>query len=180
MNYLGILLIVVGLYYLAKTLAWFSFSNNKQDTQPDAAKKVDRIISISLSIIALLAGAYLLFGISKHAGQAAPASPTAVTPSAAYPKVYYWDAAVKENLYKQCLENGKNTAAKYPTIVEDYCKCATAKITEAMDAEMYEKLMAKPVEEQKLEIGPIVESCVKIMNKLIELSKESSGDTTKK
>ncbi len=179
MVYLGIVLCLVGLYYISKTLGWLTPAK-KEDVQPEEARRVDRIISLSLSTIALLAGVYVLFGVFGHKNASAPASPTVVTSPSAYPKVYYWDAAVKENLYKQCLENGKNTAAKYPTIVEDYCKCATAKIAEAMDAEMYEKLMTKPVDQQKQEIGPIVESCVKIMNKLIELSQESSGETPKK
>ena len=60
---------------------------------------------------------------------------------------------------------------EYPELVNDYCKCATEKITQAMTPEEYTKWMEKPRDEQTAAIRPIIQTCADIMTKLIELTK---------
>lgn len=87
-----------------------------------------------------------------------------------------WTEELKDIITKQCLENGKRTAEEYPELVNDYCKCATQQISLALTPDDYTRIMELPYEEQGAEIRPIVQTCVDIMTKLIQLSQEAKPD----
>ena len=84
-----------------------------------------------------------------------------------------WSEELKSIINKQCLENGKRTAVEYPELVNDYCKCATQRISESMTPAEYTQWMEKPKEEQAKYIRPIVQTCADILNKLIELTQQT-------
>ncbi|MBK9108286.1 MAG: hypothetical protein IPM92_07880 [Saprospiraceae bacterium] len=168
--YLGYILVLAGIYLFAKTFGWIQ-KKQEPDTRPEEARKIDRIIALALATICLAAGIYLSLNNAetpKTSVQAPQKKSAAFTGE----NLQYWDAEMKSLLIQQCLENGKRTAEKYPDLVQDYCKCATEKITLAYTPEQYGKLITKPEEEQRQSIAPVVESCVAIMSKLIELSQD--------
>lgn len=168
--YLGYALVIAGIYLFAKTFGWIP-KKQEPDVRPEEARKVDRLISLGIAGICLTVGLYLSLGsraTPKAVVRESQQKPAAFTGA----NLQYWDAEMKALLIQQCLENGKRTAEKYPDLVQDYCKCATEKITLAFTPEQYGKLITKPEEEQRQSIAPVVESCVAIMNKLIELSQD--------
>ncbi|MBK8955923.1 MAG: hypothetical protein IPM34_10255 [Saprospiraceae bacterium] len=170
-SYLGYLLVLLGIYVLARTLGWI---HKKQvaDDRPEAAKKVDRYIGLGFSVLLCVAGVYLSMGKEKPEPAKTTATPQTSSKSFTGENLQYWDEEMKSLLIQQCLENGKRTAEKYPDIVQDYCKCATEKITLAFTPEQYGQTISKSPEEQRQIISPVIESCVAIMNKLIELSQD--------
>ncbi|MCC6753785.1 MAG: hypothetical protein IT266_07355 [Saprospiraceae bacterium] len=180
MAYLGYVLMVAGLMLAIRTFVR-SRTMAVEDHRPEAARRIDRYIALGASLLLFSTGLYL--GVFRStAGQPAgegtsvpSTAPVTATPSVAATgeMLQYWTDESRAALRQQCLENGKRTAERYPELVEDYCKCATEKITLAYTPASYQELMIKPVEEQKAAIGPVVESCVAIMNKLIELSNEA-------
>lgn len=180
MAYLGYVLIVAGLLLAIRTFVR-SRTMAADDHRPEAARKIDRFFALGSALLLFMAGVYL--GVLRNperqsTGEGAsvpskPSVPSAPSVAATGELLQYWTDESRAALRQQCLENGKRTAERYPELVEDYCRCATEKITLAYTPASYQELMNKPVEEQKAAIGPVVESCVAIMSKLIELSNEA-------
>lgn len=168
--YLGYILIFAGIYLFAKAFGWIQ-KKQEPDTRPAEARKIDRMIALGIAGICLAGGVYLSLG-SRETPKVNLQTPEKKSATITGENLQYWDAEMKSLLIQQCLENGKRTAEKYPDLVQDYCKCATEKITLAFTPEQYGKLITKPEEEQRQSIAPVVESCVAIMSKLIELSQD--------
>ncbi len=166
--YLGIICIVGAVYFLISSFN--VFSKNEASTKPIEAQKVDLIIKRSLSVLLVCMGVYLLWPSEKKI------TPKPSTQNTASNKVFAWEQSARDALTKQCLENGKRTAEAYPDLVKNYCSCATDRITEALSPEEYTKIISKDKELQAAEIRPIVQSCVDILTRLIQLSEESKTD----
>ncbi|HRG68783.1 MAG TPA: hypothetical protein PLS73_08035 [Saprospiraceae bacterium] len=170
--YLGVVCILGGIYFL---LSNFKIINkNSVSNKPIEAQKVDNFIVRTLSICMCCLGLYLVWPSQKVTAS------KPVQNSDSPKKVYYWEQSVRDALTKQCLENGKKTAEAYPQLVKDYCSCATDRITEAMSPEDYTQIISKSQEEQAATIRPLVQSCVDILTRLIQLSEESKDDSKTK
>lgn len=166
---ISIIIILTGIYLLAKS---FGFIGQKtaEPGSPAEAQKVDLWINRGLGIAAILLGIYLLSN-PVQSGTQSPDNPPEIYKTTG--DIYLWGDELKSKLIQQCMENGKATAERHPQIAMDYCKCATDKISISMRPEEYQELITKPAEEQQKVFAPLIEPCVKIMQKLIELSNES-------
>lgn len=166
--YLGIICVLGGVYFL---LSNFKIINKDVvSKKPIEAQKVDNIIVRTLSILLCSLGLYLIWP-EKQVPVSKPIQ-AVDTPK----KVYVWEQSVRDALTKQCLDNGKRTAEAYPQLVKDYCSCATDRITESMSPEEYTQIISKSKEEQATTIRPLVQSCVDILTRLIQLSEESKEE----
>lgn len=166
---ISIIFILAGLYLLAKSFGLIGL-RPKMDERPMEAQKVDLWINRGLGIASILLGIYM---ISNAAQKEKPVEPPQQEMYTTTGDIYLWGDELKNKLIQQCLENGKATVALYPQIANDYCKCATEKISLSMRPEEYQELINKSVEEQQKVFAPLIEPCVNIMQKLIELDNES-------
>ena len=171
--YIGLLCFIGGVYFLLVNLNIIHKRNKEESFKPIEARRIDNILirigSISLCII----GIYLIWpDEGKQQSKSNPGQPSSSI-SAPFRNTQVWSEDLKEILNKQCLENGKRTAEQYPDLVKDYCKCATDQISQSMTPEEYTQWMDKPKEEQAKSIRPIVQTCVDILNKLIELTEQT-------
>ncbi len=188
MFYLGLICLAIGIYFL---LVNFNVISKKQDVasgKPVEAQKIDNILIRSASILLCFAGIYLMWPETNTKKDIPPtpvASPEKVINNAEMVKLIskmnttIWNTELRELITNQCLDNGKKTASEYPDLVKDYCNCATEKIAQSMTPAEYIEWMQKPYDEQAAKIRPIVQTCVDIMTKLIELSQEASTNTKK-
>lgn len=168
---ISIIFILAGIYLIAKSFG-FVGQKSKTETSPAEAQKVDLWINRGLGIVSIILGIYIMGNPaeSENKQMDAPAQ-EAFSPTG---DIYLWGDELKSKLIQQCMENGKATADRYPQIAMDYCKCATDKISISMRPEEYQELISKPAEEQQKVFAPLIEPCVKIMQKLIELTNESN------
>ncbi|MBK7736664.1 MAG: hypothetical protein IPI45_02695 [Saprospiraceae bacterium] len=169
--YLGIICVLGGVYFLLSNFK--IIHKDVVSKKPIEAQKVDNIIVRTLSILLCCLGLYLIWPEKQNP------VPVPVQTSDTPKKVYVWEQSARDALTKQCLENGKRTAEAYPQLVNDYCSCATDRITEAMSPEEYTQIISKSKEEQAASIRPLVQSCVDILTRLIQLSEESKEDPKK-
>lgn len=167
--YLGIICVLGGVYFLLSNFK--IIHKDVVSKKPIEAQKVDNIIVRTLAILLCALGLYLIWPAKKE--PVSTPNQSLETPK----KVYVWEQSVRDALTKQCLENGKRTAEAYPQLVKDYCSCATDRITESMSPEDYTQIISKSKEEQAATIRPLVQSCVDILTRLIQLSEESKEDT---
>jgi hypothetical protein len=179
--YIGLICLALGIYFL---LVNFNIIANKKaevKNVPVEAQKIDALLIRIASLLLCLAGIYLIWPESNKDSIPTPPVPAEKqTSNADMLKLIAdlntktWNIELMELITNQCLENGKRTAEEYPDLVKDYCTCATEKISKAMTPDQYVEWMQKSYEEQAAFIRPVVQTCVDIMNKLIELSQESA------
>lgn len=181
--YLGLICILGGAYFLLVNFNIINKKTTPDHDKPIEAKKIDNLLIRIFSIVLCAIGLYLVWpesGNKTVSSNTTTPAPTQANPVAG---AEVWTDQLKEMLTKQCIENGKKTAEEYPELVNDYCKCATEKITLAMTPEDYTKWMERPREEQTAIIRPIIQTCADIMTKLIELTqttKPTKEDLKKK
>ena len=171
-SYLAYLMLVAGLYLGARALG-LVHKKQSEDSRPSEAQNVEKYLVLGIAALLISVGIYLLWPASESnptttgvTNQTPPSEPN-------YANLANWTDESRLALMNQCMENGRRTAEKYPEIVKQYCECATSKITLAFTPQSYQDMLSKPVEERRQVISPVVESCVMIMNKLIQLTDEA-------
>jgi hypothetical protein len=170
--YLGLILFIAGVYFLLVNLNIINKKKSEVTDKPIEARKVDNILIRTASVIMCIIGIYLIWpDENKQQSKVTTGATTPVNQNTLSSNT--WTEELKSIINKQCLENGKKTSEEYPELVNDYCKCATDKISEAMTPNEYTQWMEKPMEEQAQYIRPIVQTCADIMNKLIELTQQT-------
>lgn len=174
----GIALCLIGIYLGLKGMGWLG-KPTAVDLRPVEAQKVDRFIQFGLAAVCLGLGIYLLLPAKDLATQKFSNSNAQIPQKPNYENLANWNDESRKALMQQCMENGKRTSEKYPEIVKQYCECATEKITLAFTPQSYQEMLSKPVEEQRQAISPVVESCVLIMNKLMQLTDEAQPQRSK-
>ncbi|MBK8486024.1 MAG: hypothetical protein IPO86_13545 [Saprospiraceae bacterium] len=177
--YLGCICILGGLYFLLVNLKIISKSTSIESQKPIEAQRIDNFLIRLFSIITCLIGFYFIYSSMDHAKQRNSIILNEQVKSNPKEDIKYWDAAMKQALTNQCLENGKRTAEEYPDLVKEYCNCATDKIAESMSPEEYTQIITKPKEEQAITIRPLVQTCVDILTRLIQLSQEAKPEINK-
>ncbi len=171
--YLGLICILGGIYFLLSNFKVIGKKSEEQTNQPIEAKKIDNLLIRIASVILCLIGIYMIWPNSSDKLPSQSSGSGVASGAAAKGDIRVWSEELKGIITQQCLENGKRTAEEYPELVKDYCKCATDQISQAMTPDEYTQWMEKPKEEQAKIIRPIVQTCVDIMTKLIELTKET-------
>ena len=168
--YLGLICFVGGVYFLLVNLNLIHKKIKSDHDKPAEARRIDNLLIRIFSVTLCLIGLYLIWPSKTASVAVISSNPSSNTQSISTAGAEQWREELKEMLTKQCIDNGKKTAIEYPELVNDYCKCATEKITQAMTPEDYTNWMEKPREEQTATIRPIIQTCADIMTKLIELT----------
>lgn len=172
--YLGLILVLAGAYLLLKNFKLVpGTKTDSSDGKPIEARKIDDLLVRLGSVILCVVGIYLLWPESKEETAKPGSAINSQMQDASRGNMEVWNDELKNLLNKQCIENGKRTAETYPELVTDYCKCATEKISQSMTPAEYTQIMEKPREEQARYMRPVVQTCVDIMTKLIELSEQA-------
>lgn len=180
MFYLGLICLVGGVFFLLVNFNIISKKTTAKKSKPIEAQKIDNLLVRVASVLLCISGLYLMWPENDTVKEI-PIVPVEQTSSnaemvkkIAVMNTRIWNDELKEIITKQCLDNGRKTAQEYPDLVKDYCTCATENISQAMSPTEYTEWMQKSYEEQAARIRPIVQTCVDIMTKLIELSQEAA------
>ncbi|HEX5625236.1 MAG TPA: hypothetical protein VFX48_04390 [Saprospiraceae bacterium] len=180
---LGLAFLLSGIYLILRATHVIKFSPAASAAEkPEEAKRIDQILTIAGAVLLCLVGTYLIWQYVKPEKESAKVStslPARPNPDNTNRDLSVWDESMKADLTRQCLENGKRTSEEYPDLVKDYCNCATERITNSLTPSEYTQLMSQSREQQTAVIRPIVQTCVDILNRLIELSKETQPKINK-
>ena len=181
--FLGLAFLLSGIYLILRATHVIKGSPAASAAEkPEEAEKIDRILTMAGAVLLCLVGAYMIWQHVKPEKENAKASTSLpASPDSGKTKrdLALWDESMKADLTRQCLENGKRTSEEYPDLVKDYCKCATEQISRSLTHSEYTQLMSQTREQQTAVIRPIVQTCVDILNRLIELSKEAQPKINK-